>query len=196
MSTKDLFAKLEGTPAQILIVLGLALALFAPVWVRLDNAHVAKAKARLDQAGQIVEIEMDQLRKTQDAERKQMNENPAVTAEERMKKEDDFRKATEAKQTELEKANDTNQLKRGLVNAQAEAAGARWYLLVGWLGRLMLLLGLLALTVTSEGLKQKVILIILLVAMFSSLSGVNLDFASIGHMGEYPADMERVLRGR
>lgn len=196
MNTKDLFAKLEGTPAQILIILGLAFTLFAPVWVRLDNAHVAKAKAQLDQAGQIVEIEMDQFRKAQDAERKQLNQNPAVTAEDRMKKEDEFRKATEAKQAELEKANDTTQLRRDLVDTQAAAAGARWYLVVGWLGRLMLLLGLLALTVTSEGLKQKVILVILLVAMFSSLSGVNLDFASIGHMGEYPADMEKVLRGR
>lgn len=196
MNGKDLFAKFEGTPAQVLIVLGLALTLFAPVWVRIDSARVSKAKARFDQAGQIIDLEMEKFKKDQEVERRMMNENTAMTFDERSKKEEELRKAADAKQTELEKSNDTTELKRAWLEAQAEVAGSRAYLWVGWLGRLLLLLGLLAITVQSEGLKQKIVLIVLLAVMFSSLSGLNLDFASIGHMGESPADMERAVRGR
>jgi hypothetical protein len=196
MNGKDLFAKLDGTPAQILVILGLALTLFAPVWPRFSNATVSKTKAQLDQAGQMIELDMEKLKKDQDVERKKMNENPALPYEERTKKEEELRRAADAKQADLEKTYDSTQLKRAWLEAQTDAAGARSYLLVGWLGRLMLLLGLLTMTLRSDGLKQKIILIILLVAMFSSLAGINFDFVTLGHMGDYPAELERVLRSR
>ncbi|MDD5542339.1 MAG: hypothetical protein PHX83_04125 [Acidobacteriia bacterium] len=196
MNGKDLFAKLEGTPAQILIVIGLALALFAPVWARIDGARVSKAKTQFDQAGQIIDLEMEQFKKDQEAERRKMNDNVALTFEERSKKEEELRQAAEAKQAELEKSIDTTRLKRAWLDLQTEVAGSRATLWMGWSGRLLLLLGLLTLAIQSKGLKQKVVLIVLLAVMFSSLAGLNFDFGSVGHLGESSAEMGRAVRGR
>jgi hypothetical protein len=196
MNGKDLFAKLDGTPAQILIILGLALTLFAPIWPRFSNATVSKTKAQLDQAGQMIELDMEKFKKDQNAERKKMNENPVFPYEERIKKEEEMQRAADAKRADLEKTFDSTQLKRAYLEAQTDAAGARSYLIIGWLGRLLLLLGLLTMTIKSEGLKQKIILIILLVAMFSSLAGINFDFVTLGHMGDNPTELERILRSR
>lgn len=196
MNSKDLFAKLDGTPAQILIILGLALTLFAPIWPRFDNARVSKTKAQMDQAVQMIELDMEKFNKDQAVEYKKLNENTTLAFEERMKKTEELRKAGESKREDVEKTYDTNKLKRAWIEAQADVAGSRLHYLVGWLGRLMLLLGLLAMTLQSEGLKQKIVLVILLVAMFSSLAGINFDFVTLGHMGDYPAELQRILQSR
>lgn len=117
-----------------------------------DNAILAEAN----------EKEMQEIRK-------------AVEEKEKKRKE-----ALEKKQEELDKKYDAIGPRRAIVEAQTAVAGTRSHLVIGWLGRLLLLLGLLVLTVQSEGVRQKVILIVLLVVMFSALSGVNPGFQAQG----------------
>jgi TonB family protein len=175
MNGKNLFAKLDGTPAQILIVLGLALALFVPMWRQYEEVGVSKAKARLDQAGQMVALEVEKFKKDQSADLKRLYESTTLTPEERLKKAEELRKAAQAKQEELERTYDDTQLKRAWLLAQAKVVDTRWHDLLGWLGRLILVLGLLTLTIQSEGLKQKTLLIVLLVIMLGSLVSVGYD---------------------
>lgn len=115
-----------------------------------------------------------------DANEKEMQEIRRA-AEEKEKKR---KEALEKKQEQLDKTYDAIGPRRAVVEAQTSVAGTRSHLVIGWLGRLLLLLGLLVMTVQSEGVRQKVILIVLLVVMFSALSGVNLGFQAQGHLGE------------
>lgn len=94
------------------------------------------------------------------------------------------KQALEKRLEELDKKYDAIGPRRAVVEAQTSMAGTRSHLVIGWLGRLLLLLGLLVLTLQSEGLRQKVALIVLLVVMFSALSGVNLGFQAQGNLGE------------
>jgi len=206
---KDLFARLDGTPAHVLIIAGLALTLFAPLIPSFKIAEVVSARVASDQAESLIDLDLEELKRTQEAERKKDKEegerdvgspftSATLTPEEqvkqqaerqkreaeRQKREADRQKALEQKQEELKKKYDTIGRKRALLDAQTSAAGMRWHLVLAWLGRLMLLVGLLALTIQSEGVRQKVLLVVLLVVMFSALSGVNLDFLARGSLGE------------
>lgn len=67
--------------------------------------------------------------------------------------------------------------------AQMAATGMRWHLVLLFLGNVMLLVGLVIVTLESTGATQKVALVILLVAMFSALSGVTLNFLTLGSLG-------------
>jgi DNA repair exonuclease SbcCD ATPase subunit len=76
--------------------------------------------------------------------------------------------------------------------AEISAQGAVLPPIIGWLGRLMLILGLLVLTVQSTGLRQKILLFVLLIVMLSALSGFNLLFATQGNIGEQQRQSERL----
>ncbi|HUO84084.1 MAG TPA: hypothetical protein VM534_03130, partial [Thermoanaerobaculia bacterium] len=106
--------------------------------------------------------------------------------------------AADEKRDELKKQYDRTRLKRDLLMAQSDAAGMRWHMAVGWLGRLALLVGLLVLTVRAEGPTQKIYLVILVVVLFSALSGVRLDLLAAGHMGgsEDPSLIDAIRSGR
>lgn len=169
MDRKELLALLNGTPAQALIVLGLALTLLAPILSAFRYAEVDSARARYEMSEGLVELDLRKHRQQESA----------------------FGISLEKKKEELESAYGTDQLKRALLQAQASAAGMRWHLVIGWLGRLFLLVGLLTLTLLSEGMRQKILLVVLLVVMFSSLSGVNLDFSAQGRMGGTTTVIER-----
>src|SRR5206468_1839921 len=110
----------------------------------------------------------------------------------RQAREQERQKAFEDKKDELKKKYDAVTLKRALLNAQIGASGMHWHHLVGFLGNAMLLIGLLVVTLQSEGVKQKIALVILLVTMFSALSGVNLNFAALGTMGDRSPNLDRV----
>jgi hypothetical protein len=208
---KDLFAKLDGTPAHVLIIAGLALVLFAPLIPSFKLAEVSSARSAADQAQSLIDLDLEELRRTQEEERKKDKEESerdarsaftgaTLTPEEqtrqqeerqkreaaRQQRETDRQKALEQKQEELKKKYDTISLRREVLDAQASAAGMRWHLVLAWLGRLALLVGLLTLTLRSEGVRQWVLLIVLLVVMFSALSGVNLNFLARGSLGEEP----------
>ena len=208
-----LLATIQGTPAQILIILGLALILLAPVILNYKGASLASSQAKLDQMKAQKELDLEEFKHDQAERRKKSPEVikhkeateerkpvqldpsllPAQT-EARQKQEQEKDKAIEElkkavdekdkqrekalseKNEELEKKYDTIGVRREIAEARTAIPGTRLHLVLGWLGHLLLLLGLLALMLRSEGLRQKVILIVLLVVMFSGLSKANRDF--------------------
>jgi len=221
MERKQLFASLDGTPSHILIVVGLALALFAPLILNFKVAGLASAQADLDKVKTLRELDLEEFKRQQQEERKNspevVNYNRAleerkpvvmdismpITLRTELQKQEDAnnkklqdlkravdekdrerQKAMDKKQEELDKKYDTIPPRRLVSEEQTAVAGTRSHLMIGWLGRLLLLLGLLVVTLQSEGVRQKVVLIILLVVMFSALSGVNLGFQAQGHLGE------------
>lgn len=221
MERKQFFAMLDGTPSHILIVVGLALALFAPLILNFKVAGFASAQAELDQVKTLRELDLEEFKRQQQEERKNspevvrhkqaleerrpvvMDISMPITLRDELQRQEDANnknlqelkkavdekdrvreKAAEKKQEELDKKYDTITPRRAVVEAQTAVAGTRSHLIVGWLGRLLLLLGLLVVTFQSEGVRQKVVLIVLLVVMFSALSGVNLGFQAQGHLGE------------
>ncbi len=114
--------------------------------------------------------------------------------EKRAVRERDRQTAFEDKQEELKKKYDSHDRRKALLEAQIAATGMRWHRVLLFLGDLMLLVGLLVITLESDGVRQKVALIILLVAMFSALSGVSVNFLGAGSLGESPNGMEQILK--
>jgi hypothetical protein len=229
---KDLFSRLDGTPSHILIVVGLALALFAPLVLNFKVAGLASAQAELDKLKTFRELDLEEFKRQQQEERKNspevVNYNRAleerkpvvtdvsmtITQREDLQKQEEAnnkrlqdlkkavdekdkerQKASEKKQEELDKKYDTIPARRVVSEEQTAVAGTRSHLMIGWLGHLLLLLGLLVLTFQSEGVRQKVLLVVLLVVMFSALSGVNLNFLARGSLGEAPSQGESSLPG-
>lgn len=213
-----LFEKLNGAPAQALIVLGLVLVLAAPLIPNFKSAGVARAQTELSQVDTLMELDLDDLKRTQERERKEdveaaERDNAAPTnyslgadeiqkqqqqrqakEEKRQAKEKERQKVLDDKQEELKKKYDSNARKRTLMEAQVASSGVRWHLVLLFLGNVMLLIGLLVLTLQSEGVRQKVALIILLVVMFSALSGISLNFLAAGSLGERPGGIEHLLK--
>ena len=220
-SAKDdgVFAKLGGAPAQILIIVGLVFVLAAPLIPNFKSARVARAQTEFAQVDTLMELDLDDLTRTQERERKEdadaaqresttsinyslgpeeiqrQQQERAAAQEKRQERERDRQKVFEDKKEELKKKYDSNARKRALVEAQVAASGMRWHLVLLFLGNAMLLIGLLVLTLESDGMRQKVALIVLLVVLFSALSGVSLNFLAAGSMGEHNQQgMERLLK--
>lgn len=218
--SKGLFGTLEGMPVHILIILGLALTLLAPLILNFKGASLAGSQAEFDQLKMQKELDLEEFKRDQADRRKKSPEvtkykeateerkaasfDPSLTpqqhdAVQKQEQEKDKaiqelktaldekdkarEKALEEKKEELDQKYDTIAIRREMAEAQTAVAGTRSHLLLGWLGRLLLIVGLLVLMLQSDGLRQKVILIVLLVVMFSALSGVNLDFLAQGRMG-------------
>lgn len=186
MDGKDLFSKLDGMPAQVLVFVGFTLALLAPLIPHFETAGAAGAQAEYEKATALVDLDMEKFTREQEAKAGgESIEGSSYT--EIQARQEELKKATDKKKDELEKTYKVFDLKREMIENQATVPGTVLHLWIGWLGRLLLILGLLILTVQSEGAQQKVILILLLVVMFSALSGVNLDFGAQGHLGEVRA---------
>ena len=214
-----LFRQLNGTPAHVLIVIGLVFLLGAPLIPNFKGARVARAQTELAQMDQLLELDMEDLRRSQERERKadqeeaqremsapidyssmtpeqigeRQKQNQANQAK-RQERETERQKVFEDKQEELKKKYDAHERKRALLEAQIAATGMRWHLVLSFLGNLALLLGLLVVTLESTGATQKVALVILLVAMFSALSGVSLNFLTVGSMGHESPELERMIK--
>lgn len=214
------FPKLDGTPAEILIIVGLVLLLAVPMITSFRSAGVAKAQTELTQVDSLSELDLDDLKRTQERERKAdaeaaERENAAplnygsmlpdeiqkrqqerqAALEKRQERERERQKVFDEKTEELKKKYDANARKRNLLEAQAAASGGRLHYVLLFLGNVALLLGLLVITLQSSGLRQKIALVILLVVMFSALSGVNLTFLTAGSMGDRQApNLERMLK--
>jgi hypothetical protein len=227
---------LDGAPLHILIIVGFALTLLAPLILNFKGAALAAAQAELDKVNTMKELDRLEFKRQQEEERRKSPEDakykqalearedaappppidPSLPPEERAVREEIQRKeqeeknkdlqelkravdenekrrkrALEKKQEELDNTYETITPRREIAEATTAVAGTRSHLVIGWLGRLLLLLGLLILTLRSDGLRQKVLLIVLLVVMFSALSGVNLDFLAQGRLGEPPRVTER-----
>lgn len=214
------FSKLDGAPAQIMIIVGLVLLLAVPMIASFRSAGVARAQTALTQVDSLSELDLDDLKRTQEKERKadqeaaekenstplnygtmppeqiqQHQQQRQAAMEKRQERERERQKVFEDKREELKKKYDANARKRDLLDAQASAAGDRSHHVLLFLGNVLLLVGLLVVTLQSTGVTQKIALIILLVVMFSALSGVNLTFLTAGSMGERNApNLERLLK--
>lgn len=206
MKGKNLFEMLEGFPAQVLVIGGLALVLFAPLIPQFKLAAVSSARSAYDNAEAMIELEMEEIRREQEKANKQDDEMMAsmtyeqrqTRMEEQRKKQKELERVADEKREELKKRFDRTSLKREMLIAQKNAAGMRWHLVLGWLGRLALIAGLLTLTVRAEGVTQKIYLVVLLIVLFSALTGVQLGFLAAGQMGggESGSIMEAIGSGR
>lgn len=182
-----LFQMLDGAPAQALVILGLAITLFAPLIPGFKRDRVVSAQVSLERAERLSEMELDELRQQQDRDATRAQQaDPSATPDER---------ALDAKREEIRRRYNIAEKRRALVEAQASAAGSFWYLVLRWIGHLLLILGLLVLTLLSEGARQIILLVVLLVVLFSALSGVNLGFQASGNLGsptrDEPSDFPR-----
>jgi hypothetical protein len=178
-----LFAMLDGTPAHILTIAGLAITLFAPLIFSMRMASADSARAQLDQAEALVNLDVADWEKknprSSSSSFSSMTSDPSQPTEswdERRNKE----------RERLEEQSNLINLRKEFLSAQAGAAGMTSHLVIGWIGRLLLLTGLLILTIQSDGLRQKILLVVLVVVMFSALSGINLGFQATGNVGGEP----------
>jgi hypothetical protein len=187
---KELFAIFDGTPAHTMIVVGLALSLLAPIIPRYKAASAASARAAYEQAGAFADLDMEAFRKEQEDARRVDAADDKLSPEDRAKHDEKRENDAKEKTAELDKKYDQIGRKRAWLEAQASVAGTRSHLVLNWLGRVLLLLGLLTLTFQADGTRQKIYLVVLLVTLFSSLAGVNLDLTAQGHMGDGPQSQE------
>ena len=168
-STKATFAKLDGTPAHILVILGLFLMLLSPLITNFFAAGVAKAGAAAEQSDDFMRLDMKEFTDKQDEEKKN-EERSGASFEDRQKHEQDRQKAYDDKQRELKNKYNATATRREFLEATASFVGMRVHYFATFLGALCLLVGLIVMTVQASGTTQKVLLIILLVVMFSALS--------------------------
>ncbi|MBL0209308.1 MAG: hypothetical protein IPQ13_00095 [Holophagaceae bacterium] len=193
MPDRSLFSRLYSGPAEWLIIVGLALTLFTHIIPSFKDGAVESARVRVETAEELMRLDMKMFERDQEAERRKLSADAAITPEDRQKQEQVLRDAADRMRKDLEQKNDTMVLQRDYLRAKASAAGSRIHLLFGWVGRLMLLAGLLAITFMSEGAKQKIVLVVLLVVLFSSLAGANLSILGAGQFGD-SSDMVRQLK--
>ena len=189
-STKATFAKIDGTPAHILVILGLFLMLLSPLIINFKTAGLMRAGAQAEQAEQFIQLDLKELSEKHDAERQQDKDAGITTSSEDPQKREDAQKRetartkeTKDKETELKKKYNAVAAKREFLEAQADFVGMRIHHIATFLGALCLLIGLIVMTVQASGTTQKVLLIILLVVMFSALSGINLNIEGKGNLG-------------
>jgi flagellar motor protein MotB len=220
MNKDGVFSKLDGAPAQLMIILGLVLLLAVPMITSYRSSGMARAQTALNQVDSLSELDLDDLKRSQEKERKadqeaaekenstplnyatmppeqiqQQQQQRQAAMEKRQERERERQKVFDDKREELKKKYDANARKRDLLVAQAAASGGWSHHVLLFLGNVLLLVGLLVVTLQSDGLRQKIALIILLVVMFSALSGVNLTFLTAGSMGERNApNLERLLK--
>ncbi|HEV7426597.1 MAG TPA: hypothetical protein VGQ46_09535 [Thermoanaerobaculia bacterium] len=206
------FSRLNGAPSQALIVVGLVAVFFAPLIPSFKVARVARAQTELSQVDTLTALDLDDLKRAQERERKddqiaaekdqaplnyslgpaeiqkQQQERQAREGA-RESREKERVKALDDKTEELKKKYDSNATRRELIDAQVASSGMRWHLVLSFLGNAMLVIGLLVLTLESVGVRQKIALVILLVVMFSALSGVNVNFLASGGLGDRSASV-------
>jgi len=91
--------------------------------------------------------------------------------------------ALKKEKKDLEKKHNLDSLERAEASAKADAAGVRSHLFFNWLGRFLLVLGLLIMTVNAQGSQQKVLLVVLVIVLLGSLTGIGLDVGAKAHLG-------------
>lgn len=181
-STKATFAKLDGTPAHLLVILGLFLMLLAPLIMNFKTASVMQKGAAAEQSDDFMRLDMKEFTDKQDEDKKK-DEGSGISFEDRQKHEQDRQRDYDNKQKELKNKYNAVATRREFLEAQADLVGSRIHYIATFLGALCLLIGLIVMTVQASGTTQKVLLIILLVVMFSALSGINLNIEGRSNLG-------------
>ena len=191
-ANKGVFARLDGTPAHILVIVGLALMLLAPLIINFKGASVARTGAIAEQTDELMRLDMRDFTDAQDEEKKK-DDSSGMGLEDKSRREQERQKAAEAKAQELKQKYNIVNRRREFIEATGELIGTRSHYVASFLGALCLLIGLLVMTIQSDGTRQKILLIILLVVMFSALSGISLNLEGKGNLGGRGADATRSI---
>jgi len=181
-TSNGLFRLLDGPIAQAMVVVGLVAALAAPLIPDCTRARRDAAEAELEKAKALRELDLKEYNENEEKERAALAATPGPaglnlpTEEEREKKRKEF-------EAELDDKYDLAGHERDVAGARANAAGVRSHLYVHWIGRVLLIIGLLVLTLGATGTRQKVLIAVLLIVLFGSLTGIGLDVGARAHLG-------------
>ncbi|HTM21461.1 MAG TPA: hypothetical protein VL172_13165 [Kofleriaceae bacterium] len=177
-----LFRLLDGVPAHAMVIIGLVAALAAPLIPSCASAKREAAEAELEKAKALRELDLKEYNDEQEKKdaAKAAGEvapvPPPATPEDPDKERKAFEESLDAKY-------DLAGHERDVAGARAAAAGVRSHLYVHWIGRVLLILGLLIMTLGASGTRQKVLMAVLLIVLFGSLTGVALDVGARATLG-------------
>jgi len=174
--SRGLFGLVDGLPAQATVVVGLLLGLLGATLPSCGAASAARAAAELDRAEQLMAMDLDQLRAQQERERQAAAVQAAATGQTpdpgmAQRHQDAMR----AQREQLKMQYGIDKLRREAIEANASARGPQAHLVLDWIGRLLLVLGLLALAFCAEGTRQVVLAAALVVVLLGSLAGIRID---------------------
>lgn len=175
---RDLFGLLDGIPANLMIVFGLFFLLIGLTIPGCRQAYASSVEADWRLASALMDHDLTQFREAQEREREQERQqilaNP--TAPPDVSANETHRQAQlTAEQQRLERAHDVSAKRREALEAAASVQGLWGYRWVEWLGRLLLLLGLIVITSQAQGTRQKVFLVLTAIVLLTSLRGIDLD---------------------
>jgi hypothetical protein len=181
-----LFRLLDGVPAHAMVIIGLVGSLAAPLIPNCANAKREAAEAELEKAKALRELDLKEY--TEDQEKKEAAKAAGADVAMPVPPPDnaspeDPDKAKKAFEDSLDAKYDLAGHERDVAAARAAAAGVRSHLYVHWVGRVLLILGLLIMTLGATGTRQKVLVAVLLIVLFGSLTGVALDVGARASLG-------------
>jgi hypothetical protein len=180
-----LFRLLDGAPAHAMIIVGLVGALAAPLIPDCARAKREAAEAELEKAKELRELDLKQFIEDQEKKEaaKMAGEAPIEPVPPVGEPANDPDKERKKFEEDLDDKYDLASLQRDVAGARAAAAGVRSHLYVHWIGRVLLIVGLLVLTLGASGTRQKVLVAVLLIVLFGSLTGVALDVGARASLG-------------
>src|SRR5450432_1069879 len=149
-ANNSIFAKLDGPVAHILIILGLFLMLLSPLITKFRSASVARTGIVAEQTDDMSRLDLQELRDQQEEERKK-DSTANLSPDDMANREKARSTAMEQKQQELKKKYNVVDARRQYLEATADLAGTRTQYIASFLGSLCLLIGLIVLTIQSEG---------------------------------------------
>lgn len=176
---RDLFALLDGFPANIMIVLGLFFLLIGLTIPGCRAAYARDVEGEWRLAEELMEHDLVQFRRQQErerqAERDQATANPTAVIDVGA---NEARRAAAllAEEQRLERSHDVAEKRREALEAAAAVRGLWGHRWIEWFGRLLLLLGLIITTSQASGTRQKVLAAITVIVLLTSISGIDLDF--------------------
>jgi hypothetical protein len=176
---RDLFGLLDGFPSNILVVLGLFLLLLGLTIPGCREAFADSKEAEWRLAEALMDHDLTQMRRAQErereAERQQAATNPAAVVDVSANEARRTAQLT-AEEQRLERSHDIPDKRRAALEAAASVRGMWVYRWVEWLGRLLLLLGLIVITAQATGAKQKVFVVLTTIVLLTSISGIDFNF--------------------
>jgi hypothetical protein len=158
----NLLYQSAGMWAYLLIAAGLLLSIGAPLWPQYRHAALQQARARLTLAHQLHAQELE------------ARDSPRGTGR------GDRARQTAARE-QLKRRYDFPALERAVYHAQAAAVDSRGSITASWLGRVLLLLGLLLAVRQASGASQKALVAVLITAMLVVLGGMRFELSTAAH---------------
>lgn len=178
-SGRDLFVAAGGVPANLLVVVGLLMVLLGAMLPDCRSASARKTIAEFREAEAMVDLEVDEFRAQQERQVQAALANPQAPVPSATQNETALRQRRDSLESQYRIA----QRRRDALGAEASVQGMRAHLFVNWIGRFLLVLGLLMMTLRAEGTKQKVLVAVLLLAMLSALPGLQIDLNAGSRLG-------------